>query len=126
MKRLEEGFLSRLFTNVDVGVDLGTSNLLIFLPERGIVYREPSMVAIDKTNGKVVAVGRRAKEMLGKTPDRIDVVQPLAGGVVADYEATAGMLGTVLERVVGRNIFFKPRLMAVSYTHLTLPTILLV
>ena len=83
MKRLEEGFLSRLFTNVDVGVDLGTSNLLIFLPERGIVYREPSMVAIDKTNGKVVAVGRRAKEMLGKTPDRIDVVQPLAGGVVA-------------------------------------------
>ena len=92
MKRLEEGFLSRLFTNVDVGVDLGTSNLLIFLPERGIVYREPSMVAIDKTNGKVVAVGRRAKEMLGKTPDRIDVVQPLAGGVVADYEATAACL----------------------------------
>lgn len=119
MKRLEEGFLSRLFTNVDVGVDLGTSNLLIFLPERGIVYREPSMVAIDKTNGKVVAVGRRAKEMLGKTPDRIDVVQPLAGGVVADYEATAGMLGTVLERVVGRNIFFKPRLMVCIPTGVT-------
>lgn len=119
MKRLEEVFLSRLFTNVDVGVDLGTSNLLIFLPERGIVYREPSMVAIDKTNGKVVAVGRRAKEMLGKTPDRIDVVQPLAGGVVADYEATAGMLGTVLERVVGRNIFFKPRLMVCIPTGVT-------
>lgn len=111
--------MSRLFTNVDVGIDLGTANLLLFQQGRGIVYNEPSMVAIDRVHGKVVAVGRRAKDMMGKTPDKIEVIQPLAGGVVADYEATAGMLGAVLARVVGRNLFFKPRAMVCIPTGVT-------
>jgi rod shape-determining protein MreB len=111
MKLFEDGFLSHLFTNVDVGVDLGTSNLIVFQPGRGIVYNEPSVVAIDRIHGQVVAVGRRAKDMMGKAPDGVEVVTPMTGGVVADYEAAAGMLGMVLARSIGRNMFFKPRLM---------------
>ncbi|MCH3950514.1 MAG: rod shape-determining protein [Acidaminococcus sp.] len=119
MKLFENGFLSQLFTNVDVGIDLGTANLLLFLKEKGIVFNEPSVVAIDKSNGKVVAVGRKAHEMLGKTPDNIKVIHPLSGGVVADYEATQGMLSSVLTKIVGRNLFFKPRVMVCVPTGIT-------
>ena len=119
MKFFENGMMSRLFTNVDVGIDLGTANLRLYLKGRGVVFDEPSVVAVDRSSGKVVAVGRRAHEMLGKTPDHIEVVHPLRGGVVADYEACQGMLNTVLTRIVGRNLFFKPRVMVCIPTEIT-------
>lgn len=100
-----------LFNSVDIGVDLGTANILVFLKGKGIVLREPSVVATDKQTGKVVAVGRGAKYMLGKTPGNIVAVRPLRQGVIADYDITQTMLENVLRKVVGTSRFFKPRVM---------------
>ena len=76
----------------DIGIDLGTSNTLIYMKTKGIVLDEPSVVAIDKETGVVLAVGNAAKDMVGKTPDEIIAVYPLKDGVVADFEATYSML----------------------------------
>ena len=76
----------------DIGIDLGTANTLVHIKGRGIVIREPSVVAIDKYTGQVVAVGLEAKEMLGRTPENLDAIRPLKDGVIADFTATKKML----------------------------------
>ncbi len=103
--------LKSLVSNIDIGVDLGTANILVFLGGKGIVLKEPSVVAIDEQTGKVLAVGRSAKYMLGRTPHGIKAVRPLQEGVIADYDITQIMLENVLQKVAGSSKFFKPRVM---------------
>ena len=76
----------------DIGIDLGTANTLVCLKGKGIILREPSVVAVDSRTNEVIAVGARAKEMIGKTPGSIVAVRPLKDGVIADYMVTAKML----------------------------------
>ena len=92
----------------DVGIDLGTANTLIYVQGRGIVLREPSVVAIDKYEGKVVAVGREASEMIGRTPENIIAVRPLKDGVIADFEITQAMIRKFIKQANISSIF-KPR-----------------
>src|ERR1700751_1532088 len=76
----------------DLAIDLGTANTLVFARSKGIVVNEPSIVAINKNNGEVVAVGREAKEMLGRTPGNVVAVKPMKDGVIADFKVTEKML----------------------------------
>lgn len=90
-------FLS-MFSN-DIGIDLGTANTLIFVKGKGIVLTEPSIVAVDKSINKVLAVGKEAKEMIGKTPEHIQVIRPLKDGVIADFDTTQSMLKYFIQKV---------------------------
>ncbi len=90
--------LARLFPN-DLAVDLGTANTLVYVPERGIVLDEPSIVALDTRDRTVLAVGHEAKAMLGRTPASVQVIRPLRHGVIADYNTTEKMLSTFIRRV---------------------------
>ena len=93
----------------DIGIDLGTANMLVTLKGKGIVLKEPSVVAINKNSGNIVATGTEAKEMLGRTPDQIKAVRPLKDGVIADFTATQLMLRNVLEKVCKKYNVGKPR-----------------
>lgn len=93
----------------DFGIDLGTSNTLVLLRGRGIVLNEPSVVAIDKATGEVLATGNEAKEMLGRTPDTIKAVRPLQDGVIADFNATQLMLKSIMYKVCQRYNAGRPR-----------------
>jgi rod shape-determining protein MreB and related proteins len=93
----------------DLGIDLGTSNILVYVRGKGLVLNEPSVVAVEKSTGRVLAVGRAAHEMLGKTPEYITAERPLRGGVIADYTLTERMLRHIIERMVGKRLFFRPR-----------------
>ncbi|HEY4688597.1 MAG TPA: rod shape-determining protein [Anaerolineae bacterium] len=98
----------------EIGVDLGTVNVLVHVRGRGIVLQEPSVVALSVDEDKIVAVGEEAKAMLGRTPDLIEVVRPMRDGVIADYRVTEAMLRYFIEKVTGRGFFrplFKPRIM---------------
>ena len=99
----------QLFKSVDIGVDLGTANILVYLKGSGIVLREPSVVAIDRNTNKILAIGEEAKTMLGRTPGNIVAIRPLREGVIADYDMTQSMLENVIQRVAGKSLFFKPR-----------------
>lgn len=83
-----------------IGVDLGTATILIDLKSQGIVVREPSVVAVQKKTGKIVAVGEKAKAMIGRTPDSIEAIRPLREGVISDFEATEALLKTLLQNVL--------------------------
>lgn len=111
MKIFFNDFISKFFTSVDIGIDLGTANILVFLKGRGIVLREPSVVALDRESGKIVAMGRQAKYMLGRTPENIVAIRPLREGVIADYDTTQLLLENVMQKVAGKSLFFKPRVM---------------
>jgi len=87
------------FFSNDIGIDLGTANTLVFLRGRGIVLAEPSIIAIDKLNKKIIAVGKEAKDMIGKTPDTIEVIRPLKDGVIADFDTTQAMLQYFIKKV---------------------------
>src|SRR5712672_2876888 len=89
---------SGLFSN-DIGIDLGTANTLVYVRDRGIVLREPSVVAIKQGSKKVLAVGDEAKRMLGRTPGDIIAVRPLKDGVIADFEMTEAMLRHFITKV---------------------------
>jgi rod shape-determining protein MreB len=91
-----------------IGIDLGTKNTLVFVPGRGIVINEPSVVAISLIENKVLAVGNEAREMLGRTPDTIVASQPLRDGAIADYRVTEAMLRYFIGRVIGRVRLFRP------------------
>lgn len=93
----------------DIGVDLGTANIIITIKGKGIVLNEPSVVAIDKNNGTILATGAEAKEMLGRTPNDIAAIRPLKDGVIADFTATQLMLKSVLQRVCQRYNAGRPR-----------------
>ncbi len=96
-----------------IGVDLGTVNVLVWVTGRGIILQEPSVVAIATNDNKIVAVGSDAREMLGRTPETIEVARPLRDGVIADYVVTEAMLRYFIEKVAGRLRLFKP-LIAIS------------
>lgn len=101
-------FLSR-FSN-DIAIDLGTSNTLVFTKGAGIVVSEPSIVAINKLTDKVEAVGKEAKDMLGRTPGHIVAVRPLKDGVIADFEVTEQMIAYFIRRAVNRRVWLRPRI----------------
>ena len=94
-----------------IGVDLGTTNVLVYVKGRGVVLNEPSVVAYSEADNRVLAVGRQAREMLGRTPDRIQVVRPMRDGVIADYTITEAMLRYFIRRVSGRFSLFRPIVM---------------
>ncbi len=97
--------------NTELGVDLGTANLLVYQRGRGIVLREPSVVAISQPSGKVLAVGEEARLMLGRTPGNITAVKPLVNGVIADYTITLEMLRYVINKILGKRRLFAPRML---------------
>lgn len=93
----------------DLAIDLGTANTLVSVRGKGIVIREPSVVAIDKNDERILAVGIEAKRMLGRTPGNIVAVRPLKDGVIADFDITANMLETFLKKACGNSMFSRPR-----------------
>ena len=97
----------QLFSN-DLGVDLGTSNVLIYAENKGVVVREPSVVAVDKNSGKILQVGSAAKNMLGRTPGNVVAMHPLKDGVISDHEMTVKMLQQLF-RHAGNSKFFAPK-----------------
>lgn len=94
-----------------VGIDLGTMNTLVYVPKKGIVINEPSVVAISMTDKKILAVGAEAKLMLGRTPDTIVATKPLKDGVIADYKTTEAMLRYFINKAVGGVKIFRPEVM---------------
>ena len=96
---------------MDIGVDLGTANVLVYIKGKGIVLREPSVVAIDRDSNRILAIGEEARRMLGRTPGNIIAIRPLREGVIADYDTTESMLRHFIQKVAGKNFFFKPRIM---------------
>ena len=108
--------LNKLFSlfSHDIGIDLGTANILVFVRDKGIVIREPSVVAIHKKSKKIIAVGSEAKKMVGKTPAAIITIRPLKGGVISDFDATLTMISYYIKKVheVGNALsmnFSRPR-----------------
>ena len=97
------------FGSKDIGIDLGTANILVTLKGKGIVLKEPSVVAIDKKTGNILAVGNEAKEMLGRTPEQIEAIRPLKDGVIADFTATQLMLKSIIQKVAKRYNIGRPR-----------------
>ncbi|MGH9379673.1 MAG: rod shape-determining protein [Thermoanaerobaculia bacterium] len=101
--------LLRYFSN-DLAVDLGTANTLVFARNKGIVVREPSIVAVNKISNKIEAVGQEAKEMLGRTPGNIEAIRPMKDGVIADFEVTERMLEYFIKRSHNRKLYVHPRI----------------
>ena len=100
-----------MFGTMDIGVDLGTANILVYIKGKGIVLREPSVVAIDRDSNRILAIGEEARQMLGRTPGNIIAIRPLREGVIADYDTTESMLRHFIQKVAGKKFFFKPRIM---------------
>lgn len=94
-----------------LGIDLGTTNTLIYVPEKGIVLNEPSVVAVSKDEGKILAIGNKAKEMIGKTPDTIIAYSPIRDGVIANYKVTEAMLKYYINKALPKFNIFKPDVM---------------
>jgi rod shape-determining protein MreB len=101
---------SHIFSN-DIGIDLGTANTLVFVKGKGIVLAEPSVVAVDAATNAVLAVGHKAKAMLGKTPRKIMAVRPMKDGVIADFEIAEGMLKAIIKRVTPSRSLFRPKIL---------------
>ena len=97
--------------NPKLGIDLGTANTLVFVPGKGIVLNEPSVVAVSEQNKKVLAVGMEAKEMIGRTPLNIIAYRPMKDGVIADYRVTEAMLRYFIDKALGKWNIFKPEVM---------------
>ncbi len=95
----------------EVGIDLGTANVLVYIKGKGIVLNEPSVVAINKDTDEILAVGEEARQMLGRTPANIVAIRPLRDGVVSDYDITERMLKYFIRKTCGSGRFFKPRIM---------------
>ncbi len=93
----------------DIGIDLGTANILVAIKGKGIVYREPSVVAINERTNEVIAYGLEAREMLGRTPTNIKAIRPLKDGVIADFTATKLMLKSIMEHICNKYRILKPR-----------------
>ncbi|MBQ5326016.1 MAG: rod shape-determining protein [Oscillospiraceae bacterium] len=94
--------------NKSIGIDLGTANTLVFMKGKGVIMREPSVVAVDTKNDTVKFVGSEAKDVIGKTPGSIMVVRPLKDGVIADFDVTAAMLRIFIKKACGPSLVFKP------------------
>ena len=90
------------FFSKKLGIDLGTANTLVFVPGKGVVLNEPSVVAISLEDNRILAVGNEAKEMIGRTPEAIMAYRPMKDGVIADYKVTEAMLVLLYEKSAGR------------------------
>ena len=97
------------FNSKDIGIDLGTANILVTIKGKGIVLREPSVISIDNNTGTVIAVGNEAKEMLGRTPKEINAIRPIKDGVIADFTATKLLLKNIMEKVCKKYNAIRPR-----------------
>ena len=103
----------------DIGIDLGTANVLIYVKGEGIVFNEPTVVAIDADTKQVLATGSKANEMLGRTPGKVKAIKPLKDGVIADFEYTEAMLNDFITRVKGKGIFSKTRILICCPSNIT-------
>ena len=103
----------------DIGIDLGTANILVYAKGKGIVLNEPSVVAVEKKTNKILAVGTEARDMLGRTPHGIVAVRPLRDGVIANYTITQKMLEYLIHKVAGKSFFFRPRVMTCIPVNIT-------
>ena len=108
-----------MFGSTSIGIDLGTANILVYVKGKGIVLREPSVVTVDKDTNTVLAIGEEAREMIGRTPGNIVAIRPLRDGVIADYDMTESMIRHFLEKVVGKSLLFRPRVMICVPTGVT-------
>ena len=103
----------------DIGIDLGTANVLIYIKGEGIVLNEPSVVAIDANTKKPLAVGEEAREMLGRTPGSVLAIRPMKDGVIADFEITEVMLNHFIRKINGRNLLSRPRILICCPSNIT-------
>ena len=103
----------------DIGIDLGTANVLIHVKGKGIVLNEPAVVAMDRTSGKVLAVGEEAYLMVGRTPGNIEAIRPLKDGVIADFDVTEAMLKHFIDKINVRGFLSKPRMLICCPTNIT-------
>ncbi|MDD4067213.1 MAG: rod shape-determining protein, partial [Clostridia bacterium] len=107
------------FKSKDIGIDLGTANTLLSVSGKGIVLREPTVVAINRQTGELIATGYEAKSMLGRTPDNIYAIRPLKDGVIADFSATQLLLKDMVKRVCARQKISRPRILVCVPTGVT-------
>jgi len=107
-----------MFTK-DIGIDLGTANVLIYIKGQGIVLNEPSVVAIDSETKKPLAVGKEARDMLGRTPGTVTAIRPMKDGVIADFEITEVMLNYFIRKINGKNFFSRPRILICCPSNIT-------
>ena len=105
--------------NKDIGIDLGTANVLIYIKGQGIVLNEPSVVAIDSETKRPLAVGSEAREMLGRTPGKVIAIKPMKDGVIADFETTEVMLNYFIKKVNGKSFFQRPRILICCPSNIT-------
>lgn len=105
--------------NKDIGIDLGTANVLIYIKGQGIVLNEPSVVAIDSETKRPLAVGIEAHDMLGRTPGKVKAIKPMKDGVIADFETTEIMLNHFIKKVNGKNFFSRPRILICCPSNIT-------
>src|SRR5690625_1572044 len=103
----------------DIGIDLGTANILIHVKGKGIVLNEPAVVAMDKVNKKVLAVGQEAYMMVGRTPGNIEAIRPLKDGVIADFDVTEAMLTHFIKKIDVKGFLSKPRMLICCPTNIT-------
>ena len=103
----------------DIGIDLGTANVLIYIKGQGIVLDEPSIVAIDTDTKSVIAVGTEANEMLGRTPGKVKAIKPMKDGVIADFEITEIMLNSFIKKIKAKKLFSRPRILICCPTNIT-------
>ncbi len=103
----------------DIGIDLGTTNILIYVKGKGVVLNEPSVVSIDNNTKKVLAVGKEAKDMLGRTPGKVRAVRPMKDGVIADFEMTEEMLNTFIKKAIGKKSLSHPRILICCPSNIT-------
>ena len=103
----------------DIGIDLGTANVLIYIKGQGIVLNEPSIVAIDTETKKVIAVGTEANEMLGRTPGKVKAIKPMKDGVIADFEITEIMLNSFIKKVKAKSFLTRPRILICCPSNIT-------
>lgn len=103
----------------DIGIDLGTTNVLIYIKGKGIILNEPSIVAIDANTKKVLACGTEAKEMLGRTPGKVKTIKPMKDGVIADFETTEEMLNYFIKKALGKKMLSKPRILICCPSNIT-------
>ena len=103
----------------DIGIDLGTANVLIYIKGQGIVLNEPSVVAIDSETKKPLAVGREARDMLGRTPGTVQAIRPMKDGVIADFEITEVMLNHFIKKINGKGFLSRPRILICCPSNIT-------
>jgi len=103
----------------DIGVDLGTANVLIYVKGQGIVLNEPSVVSIDAETKRALAIGKEARDMLGRTPGKVKAIRPLKDGVIDDFELTEIMLNSFIKKLSGKNLFARPRILICCPSNIT-------